>query len=227
MRRTCGTRSPRGPAGGRLPGRRARAAARRSGCSTWAAGRAATPTNWPGAAWSCTASTSASGSSTGHASGARRRDVRAARCPRPGRSTREFDVVICLCQGAFGLMTANGDDERVLAGMARALRPGGRLALSAFNAYFAVKYFDGDGEGRHVRCRHRREPRAHRGAQRDRRVPRGRPVDRAATRPASCACCAARPASTSTSISSVEPGAYGTATPTMETAEFLVIAHRA
>src|SRR6185436_5225246 len=52
----------------------------------------------------------------------------------------EFDAVICLCQGAFGLMTADGEDEVVVAGMARALRPGGRLALSAFNAYFAVRY---------------------------------------------------------------------------------------
>ena len=55
----------------------------------------------------------------------------------------EFDAAICLCQGAFGLMTAGGDDARVLSGIARALRPGGRLALSAFNAYFAVRHFDG------------------------------------------------------------------------------------
>ena len=41
------------------------------------------------------------------------------------------------------MMTADGDDGAVVAGMARALRPGGRLALSAFNAYFAVKYHDG------------------------------------------------------------------------------------
>lgn len=54
----------------------------------------------------------------------------------------EFDAVICLCQGAFGLMTADGDDERVLGHMSRALRPGGRLALSAFNSYFAVKYHE-------------------------------------------------------------------------------------
>src|SRR6187431_2946505 len=51
----------------------------------------------------------------------------------------EFDCVICLCQGAFGLMTANREDERVLAGIASALHPGGRFALSAFNAYFAVR----------------------------------------------------------------------------------------
>ena len=54
----------------------------------------------------------------------------------------EFDAVICLCQGAFGLMTAAGHDVDVLRGIARALRPGGGLALSAFNAYFAVKYFE-------------------------------------------------------------------------------------
>ncbi len=55
----------------------------------------------------------------------------------------EFDVVICLCQGAFGLMTANGDDRLVLAAMSNALRSHGRIALSAFNAYFAVKYHEG------------------------------------------------------------------------------------
>jgi cyclopropane fatty-acyl-phospholipid synthase-like methyltransferase len=63
--------------------------------------------------------------------------------------TGRFDAVICLCQGAFGLMTADGDDESVLRGMASVLRPGGSLLLSAFSAYFAVKYhleatFDAD-----------------------------------------------------------------------------------
>lgn len=53
-----------------------------------------------------------------------------------------FDAVICLCQGAFGLMTANGHDADVLRGIARALKPGGGVALSAFNSYFAVKYHD-------------------------------------------------------------------------------------
>src|SRR6476619_6491577 len=37
----------------------------------------------------------------------------------------EFDAAICLCQGAFGLMTANGDDRVVLERIAAALRPGG------------------------------------------------------------------------------------------------------
>jgi SAM-dependent methyltransferase len=56
----------------------------------------------------------------------------------------EFDAVISLCQGAFGLSaggaTALDPDRTVLDGMARALRPGGRLALSAFSAYFQVRF---------------------------------------------------------------------------------------
>ena len=54
----------------------------------------------------------------------------------------EFDAVICLCQGAFGVMTAAGDDHRVFARMVAALRPAGRLALSAFSSYFVVRYHD-------------------------------------------------------------------------------------
>ena len=86
---------------------------------------------------------------------------------------REFDAVICLCQGAFGLMTANGDDALVLAAMARALQPGGVLALSAFNAYFAVKYHD----AAEFDAAHRCQPRAHRRQERGGGVHRGRPVD--------------------------------------------------
>jgi SAM-dependent methyltransferase len=57
----------------------------------------------------------------------------------------EFDAVISLCQGAFGLSGGAGvepldPDRAVLEGMARALRPGGRLALSAFSAYFQVRF---------------------------------------------------------------------------------------
>lgn len=134
----------------------------------------------------------------------------------------EFDAAICLCQGAFGLMTAEGEDATVLAGIARALRPGGRLALSAFNAYFAVKHhtdadFDADlgiaHEATEVRdpggrvkavdlwtgCYTPRELRLL-------LTSHGFRIDR---------------------ISSVEPGRYGDAPPTTESPEFLVIAVRA
>jgi SAM-dependent methyltransferase len=55
---------------------------------------------------------------------------------------QEFDAVICLCQGAFGLMTAQDEDSVVVHKMAAALKPGGKLALSAFSSYFVVKYFE-------------------------------------------------------------------------------------
>ncbi|MGI8751116.1 MAG: class I SAM-dependent methyltransferase [Acidimicrobiales bacterium] len=51
------------------------------------------------------------------------------------------DGVLCLCQGGFGLL--GGDDEGLaVAEMARILRPGGRLVLSAFSAYFVVRYLE-------------------------------------------------------------------------------------
>ena len=52
----------------------------------------------------------------------------------------EFDAVISLCQGGFGLV--RGDDATVLDGMVRAVRPGGRLALTAFSAYFCVRFLE-------------------------------------------------------------------------------------
>lgn len=54
----------------------------------------------------------------------------------------DFDVVICLCQGAFGVMVDDADDGAVLASIASVMRPGGMLVLSAFNAYFSVRHHD-------------------------------------------------------------------------------------
>jgi SAM-dependent methyltransferase len=60
----------------------------------------------------------------------------------------DFDAVISLCQGAFGLAGGPGapldPDRAVLEGIARALKPGGRLALSAFSAYFQVRFLGED-----------------------------------------------------------------------------------
>jgi len=57
----------------------------------------------------------------------------------------EFDAVISLCQGAFGLAAGGGEtaldpDGTVLAGIARSVRAGGVVGLSAFSAYFQVRY---------------------------------------------------------------------------------------
>ena len=57
----------------------------------------------------------------------------------------EYDVVLSLCQGGFGLLGRAADgaaDADVLTRMARALKPGGRLALSAFSAYFQLRHLE-------------------------------------------------------------------------------------
>lgn len=59
-----------------------------------------------------------------------------------------FDAAISLCQGGFGLLATGAPGEpvdpdvEVLREIARSLRPGGRLALSAFSAYFQVRHLD-------------------------------------------------------------------------------------
>lgn len=132
-----------------------------------------------------------------------------------------FDAVICLCQGAFGLMTASGDDERVVRGMARVLAPGGLLALSAFNAYFAVRYHDGatfDAEsGVSHELTEVRDPSG-----------RVRQVDlwTGCYTPRELRLLLDRAGLGVERISSVEPGRYEDVAPTVESPEFLVIARR-
>lgn len=53
----------------------------------------------------------------------------------------EFDAVICLCQGGFGLLGGR-DEIDVFARITRAARPGGWVALSAFHAAFAVRHLE-------------------------------------------------------------------------------------
>jgi len=53
----------------------------------------------------------------------------------------EFDVAISLCQGAFGLLGGD-EDGAVLDGMRRAVRPGGVVCVSAFSAYFQLRYLE-------------------------------------------------------------------------------------
>jgi ubiquinone/menaquinone biosynthesis C-methylase UbiE len=55
-----------------------------------------------------------------------------------------FDAVICLCQGGFGLLGGR-DEPRALERIAAAARPGGRLGLTAFSAAFAIRFLE-EGE---------------------------------------------------------------------------------
>jgi SAM-dependent methyltransferase len=56
----------------------------------------------------------------------------------------EFDAVICLCQGGFGLLGGNHEED-VIGRIGRAAKPGGAVALSAFSAVFAIRWLE-DGE---------------------------------------------------------------------------------
>ncbi|HEY8545308.1 MAG TPA: class I SAM-dependent methyltransferase [Acidimicrobiales bacterium] len=163
-------------------------------------------------------------------------DLAAASAP-PGTSFRrldaralpfdaEFDAAISLCQGAFGLAGGPGApldaDADVLAGIGRALRPGGVAAVSAFSAYFQVRYleetdmFDAGAGVNHERTEVRDEE--------------GRPteVDLWTTcfTPRELRLLAERSGLRTRAIWSVSPGAYARNAPTVETHEFLLVAER-
>jgi SAM-dependent methyltransferase len=131
----------------------------------------------------------------------------------------EFDVAICLCQGAFGLMTAGGHDIDVLTGIRRALKPTGTLALSAFKAYFAVKYFDeavfdADSGVNHERTEVRNQEGEVLGAD----------LWTGCYTPRELRLMLEKAKMNVRDIFSVDPGAYADAVPSLETSEYLVIA---
>lgn len=132
-----------------------------------------------------------------------------------------FDAVVCLCQGAFGLMTATGDDQAIFGAMARAVKPGGHLALSAFNAYYSVKYhagaeFDAATGVSHEVTSVRNE------------VGHEREVDlwTGCYTPRELNLLAESAGLRVDHVYSVDPGAYRAAPPTVESSEFLLIASK-
>ena len=61
----------------------------------------------------------------------------------------QYDAVISLCQGAFGLagdpnasIVSQDQDGVILSRMTDALISGGKIALTAFSAYFQVRYLE-------------------------------------------------------------------------------------
>ena len=138
----------------------------------------------------------------------------------------EFDAALSLCQGAFGL--AGGPaapldaDGEVLAGIARTLRRGGVAAVSAFSAYFQVRWlesgdsFDADAGVNHERT----EVRGDDGA--------AAPADLWTTcfTPRELRLLAARAGLEVRAVWSVAPGAYAADPPTIDSPEFLLVAAR-
>lgn len=132
----------------------------------------------------------------------------------------EFDAAISLCQGGFGLV---GDsDPAVLDGMARAVRPGGALALSAFSAYFAVRFMEGTdrfdaGSGvNHERTTVKDESGVE--AEFD--------LWTSCFTPRELRLLCERAGLTVEGLWSVTPGRYGRRPPTLDEPEFLVLARR-
>jgi SAM-dependent methyltransferase len=139
----------------------------------------------------------------------------------------EFDAVLSLCQGAFGLSDGPpggplDPDTAVLEGMARALRPGGHLALTAFSAYFQVSFLEaGDTFD------------AERGVNHERTVVRNEAGDEADV-DLWTACFTPRELrllASSTDLEvldiwSVSPGDYARRPPDLEHPEFLMVASR-
>lgn len=139
----------------------------------------------------------------------------------------EFDAVISLCQGGFGLAGGEGavgadPDGVVLDGMARALRPGGRIAVSAFSAYFQVRFledfdtFDADTGVNHEIA--------------TLRTPEGTETTRdlwtTCFTPRELRLLAAGAGLVTDAVWSVTPGDYARRAPTTDLHEFLLIAHR-
>jgi cyclopropane fatty-acyl-phospholipid synthase-like methyltransferase len=132
-----------------------------------------------------------------------------------------FDAAVCLCQGAFGLMDHLAHDIEILGGLAGALRPGGSFALSAFSAYYAVKYhteatFDAaTGVSTEQTVVHDAAG-----------VALNAELRTGCFTPRELRLMCRQVGLTVDALHSVEPGAYGTQDPTPETPEFLVLGHR-
>lgn len=138
----------------------------------------------------------------------------------------EFDAAISLCQGALGLGGPTGalaSDRAVLAGMARALRPGGTLAASAFSAYFQVRFLEDTDRFD-----------AATGVNHERSVLRSETGDEAehdlwttCFTPRELTLLAEEAGLTVRDIWSVSPGAYAKRPPDLDSHEFLLVADRA
>jgi SAM-dependent methyltransferase len=138
----------------------------------------------------------------------------------------EFDAAVSLCQGAFGLAGGPGapldGDGAVLDGIARALRPGGVTAVSAFSAYFQVRWledtdtFDAAAGVNHERAEVRDEA----GATAE--------VDLWTTcfTPRELRLLARAAGLDVTAVWSVTPGAYARVDATLDSPEFLLVARR-
>jgi cyclopropane fatty-acyl-phospholipid synthase-like methyltransferase len=50
-----------------------------------------------------------------------------------------FDAAVCLCEGAFSLLSSDADNQTVLNNVARSLKPGAPFVLTTLNGYRAIR----------------------------------------------------------------------------------------
>jgi ubiquinone/menaquinone biosynthesis C-methylase UbiE len=131
----------------------------------------------------------------------------------------EFDAVVSICQGGFGLM--GGDDSVVLRRMAEATKPEGKVVLTAFNAYYSARHqtnanLDADMGVVHERMVIRSEE----GAEKE--------VDAwtSVFTPRELRLLAIGVGLVPEAVYSVSPGAYARDEPSAETPEFLMVARK-
>jgi ubiquinone/menaquinone biosynthesis C-methylase UbiE len=131
----------------------------------------------------------------------------------------EFDAVVSICQGGFGLM--GGDDSVVLRRMAEATKANGKVILTAFNAYYSARHqteanLDADMGVVHERSVVRSEE----GAEKE--------VDlwTSVFTPRELRLMAIGVGLVPEAIYSVSPGAYARNEPSAETPEFLMVARK-
>jgi SAM-dependent methyltransferase len=132
-----------------------------------------------------------------------------------------FDAAICLCQGGFGLL-GGSEDVELLERFARALRPGGRLALTAFHLAFAVRFMeDGDRFDPATGVNHERATlRDESGTE------QGFDLWTTCFTPRELRLMAGAAGLTVEGLAGVAPGRYGDERPTLEHPEILLVAAR-
>jgi ubiquinone/menaquinone biosynthesis C-methylase UbiE len=131
----------------------------------------------------------------------------------------EFDAVVSICQGGFGLM--GGDDSVVLRRMAEATKPEGKVVLTAFNAYYSARYQTDANLDADVGVVHERMViRSEEGAEKE--------VDAwtSVFTPRELRLMAIGVGLIPEAVYSVAPGAYARDKPSAETPEFLMVARK-
>jgi ubiquinone/menaquinone biosynthesis C-methylase UbiE len=131
----------------------------------------------------------------------------------------EFDAVVSICQGGFGLM--GGDDSVVLRRMAEATKTKGKVILTAFNAYYSARHqTDADLDADMGVVHERAVVRSEEGAEKE--------VDlwTSVFTPRELRLMAIGVGLVPEAIYSVSPGAYARNEPSAETPEFLMVARK-